>query len=133
MSNKVIARYADGRVIKGRTYDFRPGQNVFHMKQTEPPGNELPLTIQVRDLKLLAFVKELDGDPAARGGGPMKIPSPGGGRKIQVTFKDGEVLVGTTTSYNPGRPGFFIEPGAWNANETRIYVVIDAIHDVRML
>ncbi len=28
------------------------------------------------------------------------------GRKIKVVFKDGEVLAGTTTGYQPGRPAF---------------------------
>jgi hypothetical protein len=32
------------------------------------------------------------------------------GRKIEVTFKDGEVLVGSTLGYDPSRPGFFSFP-----------------------
>jgi hypothetical protein len=32
------------------------------------------------------------------------------GRMIKVVFKDGEVLAGTTTGYQPGRPGFSLCP-----------------------
>jgi hypothetical protein len=31
MRNKVVARYLDGRVIKGTTQDFIPSRSFFHV------------------------------------------------------------------------------------------------------
>jgi hypothetical protein len=32
------------------------------------------------------------------------------GRKVKVSFKDGEVLIGSTMGYDPKREGFFLFP-----------------------
>ena len=29
-ANRVVARFADGRMVKGYTYDFNPGRRSFH-------------------------------------------------------------------------------------------------------
>lgn len=50
-----------------------------------------------------------------------------------MAFKDGEVLVGTTTGYQPGRPGFFLEPADTTSNIERCYVVAAATLDVSFL
>jgi hypothetical protein len=55
------------------------------------------------------------------------------GKKIEVTFKDGEVLVGTTTGYDTQRPGFFLFPADDKTNNTRTFVVTAAVKGVRFL
>lgn len=47
-----------------------------------------------------------------------------------MTFKDGEVLVGTTQGYQPGRPGFFLEPADRASNIERCFVVAAATREV---
>ena len=49
---------------------------------------------------------------------------------MQVTFKDGEVLVGTTQGYQPGRPGFFLLPADPRSNNERCYIVTSATQTV---
>ena len=58
----VVARFLDGRVIKGTTQDFAPLKTRFHLF---PWGDEVakPLDIPTGALKALFFVKSYDGDP----------------------------------------------------------------------
>jgi len=49
------------------------------------------------------------------------------GKKVEVTFIDGEVLVGTTLGYDPKRQGFFIFPADPKSNNIRVYVVSSVI------
>jgi hypothetical protein len=119
--NRVVARYADGRVLKGMTADFFPAKPSFHLTPTgAPPGSE-PVEIQTRDLKAVFFVKDFEGDPDHVD--RLTFDRPPMGRKIKVVFRDGEILVGTTQGYQPGRPGFFVEPADSGANAERCYVV----------
>lgn len=55
------------------------------------------------------------------------------GRKLSVTFKDGETMVGTTQGYQPGRPGFFIIPADSSSNNERCFIVSAATKEIRML
>jgi hypothetical protein len=52
---------------------------------------------------------------------------------VEVTFKDGEVLVGSTLGYDPNRQGFFVFPADPKGNNIRAYVVSSAVVKVRHL
>ena len=55
--NPIVARFQDGRVLKGFTSDFLPAKDHFHISlQDQPPGAK-PLDVRVADLKGLFFVK----------------------------------------------------------------------------
>ena len=129
--NKVVVRYADGRIIKGVTADFFPNKDVFHVADPSAPMGSTPTEVNKAELKALFFVKDYDGDPSYSerkefAGTPV-------GRAIRVVFNDGEVLVGTTTGYQPGRPGFFVEPADPQSNNERAYVVTAATREVGFL
>lgn len=121
--NKVVARFADGRLIKGTTADFSPGKEIFHVSVANAQPGEKPNEIFTKDLKALFFVKDLAGDPSHIKTNEFETSRPPAGRKIKVVFKDGEVLVGTTTGYQPGRPGFFLVPADYDSNNERCYVI----------
>jgi hypothetical protein len=132
--NKVVARYADGRIAKGTTTDFSPARDSFHMHMAATPSEAVSLVqIRMRDLKAVYFVKDFEGDRQRIDRNEFDPSRPPISRPIAVTFKDGEVLVGTTTGYQPNRPGFFIEPADTNSNIERCYVVTAATRGVRFL
>ena len=132
--NKVVARFVDGRVVKGATADFFPGKDLFHVSvATVPPDGAKPVEIHMKDLKALFFVKDFGGDPQRVTRNEFDPSRPPAGRKIKVVFKDGEVLVGTTTGYQPGRPGFFLVPADATANNERCYVVAGATREISFL
>ncbi|MDO8915824.1 MAG: hypothetical protein Q7W16_07070 [Coriobacteriia bacterium] len=130
--NKVVARFADGHMVKGMTADFFPNKDVFHVSIAGVAGME-SIEIRTLDLKALFFVKTFEGDPdyaERKVFDPSRAPA---GRRIRVVFKDGEVLVGTTTGYQPGRVGFFLEPADANSNNERCYVVASSASDIGFL
>lgn len=131
--NKVIVRFADGRIIKGTTADFFPNKELFHVSVDEATAEEKPLEINTKDLKALFFVKEFEGDSQHGEGNEFDSSHPPSGRRIKVVFKDGEILLGTTTGYQPKRPGFFVVPADTDSNNERCYVVAAATQEVSFL
>ena len=55
------------------------------------------------------------------------------GKKVEVTFIDGEVLVGSTLGYDHNRQGFFIFPADPQSNKIRAYVVSSVVKKVRYI
>jgi len=90
-----------------------------------------PVEIQVNELKAVFFVRDFLGN---KGHDERKGLAPGEkvqGRLIEVTFKDGEVLVGSTTGYDPKRPGFFFFPIDPKSNNIKAYILSSAVRGVR--
>jgi hypothetical protein len=131
--NKVVVRLADGRIIKGTTADFFPNKDTFHVSVEAAPDGDKPLEISIQDLKALFFVKDFEGNPEHREGNEFDPKRPPAGRRIKVVFKDGEILLGTTTGYQPKRPGFFVVPADAGSNNERCYVVTAATQEVSFL
>ena len=57
----------------------------------------------------------------------------GCGRRIEVSFQDGEILVGFTLGYSSSAPGFFIFPVDPKSNNSRIFVVNSAVEKINWL
>ncbi|HEY5995735.1 MAG TPA: hypothetical protein VIU29_01875 [Candidatus Deferrimicrobiaceae bacterium] len=127
---KVVVHFVDGRILKGTTADFFPNKTLFHLDQGESGKG---LEVQLQELKAVFWVKDFAGDPSRN---ESKSIDPGQavtGRKAEVTFKDGETLVGTTLGYDPKRPGFFITTTDPQSNNQRLYVVSAAVKGFRFL
>lgn len=125
--NKLVARYRDGRMVKGVTTDFIPAREMFHVA---PEDGSKPLTVRVVDLKAIFFVRDYAGDAEHRSTNEFDESRPVIGRRIRVVFEDGEVLVGTTQGYQPGRSGFFIVPADGTTNAERCFVVSAATREI---
>ena len=129
-TNRVVAHYMDGRVVKGTTQDFFPNRPIFRIL---PVGSGKETEIQCRQLKAVFFVRDLTGDENRKDlkgflDGPGETPK---GKKIAVRFKDGEFLCGYSLSYSPERVGFFLFPSDPGSNNLRIYVMTYAATEVR--
>lgn len=131
--NKVIVRFADGSIIKGTTADFFPNKELFHVSLEDAPDGDKPMEINTQDLKALFFVKDFEGDRKHDEGNEFDPSRPPSGRRIKVVFSDGEILLGTTTGYQPGRPGFFVVPADAESNNERCYVISAATQEVSFL
>ena len=131
--NHVVARYQDGRTVKGLTNDFLPAKSVFHILPEGSSPAAKPVEMVVSELKAVFFVKDLIGNPSHKKVNEFDPAKPPAGRKVRVEFKDGEVLVGTTQGYQPDRPGFFIVPADARSNNERCFVVTAATKQVVML
>jgi hypothetical protein len=120
MKNLVVARYQDGRVMKGVSLDVDPGRPTFHVREGTAPAVEVKLS----DLKALFFVRSLDGDPERHESlvPDAKDPRSRGMALVSLSFDDGEVMLGFTIRYPPNRPYFFVLPVDQKSNNIRILV-----------
>lgn len=128
--NKVVVRFTDGKIVKGTTADFLPTKDIFHVNIAADGAGTKPIEVHVKDLKALFFVKDLVGDAQRVDSNDFDPSHPPVGRKLRVEFKDGEILVGTTAGYQPGRPGFFLVPADQGSNIERCYIVTAATRQV---
>jgi len=131
--SKIVARYRDGRTVKGTTQNFFPNKPVFHVNRHGGTGSGDLIEVKLAELKAIFFVRDFTGNPKHV---ERKKPGPGDrpqGRLMEVTCKDGEVIVGTTTGYDPTRPGFFLFPIDPSANNMRVFLVANAVGTARFL
>jgi hypothetical protein len=61
------------------------------------------------------------------------VKAKGHGRKIEVTFRDGEKIAGTTEWYHPQNPGFSLFPAAPESNNIRVFIVNSNVQQVNFL
>jgi hypothetical protein len=125
---KVVARYADGRLVKGYTFDFGAMQPRFHVF-SQPTASGPSTRVLVRELKAVFFVRDLIGNPARQDS--QKFPSGEVARPhVEVRFRDGEVMLGTADSPASDPQGFFLIPADPESNNLRVYVVAAATRAV---
>ncbi len=124
--NKVVARFRDGRTVKGYMLGFIPDKNVFQVVAPEPDDHRVE-AVSISDLKAIFFVKSFHGDryrvksnefakQALRK--TVKL-------KVKVTFPDAEVLYGTTSRCSK-KQNFFLTPTDTFNNNDMVYVVGDS-------
>ena len=125
VKNKVIARFKNGTLMKGQTTDFFPNKTNLEL----PSGKVVD--IETEQLKALFFVKDFEGDKNRKDSYNDAVP--GGGRKVQIKFKDGESVIGYSQGFSPDRPGFFVIPADMQGNNERIFVITSATEEVTFL
>jgi len=129
-TTRVVARFADGQVLKGTTQDFFPNRPAFHVL---PAGGGPGVEVRCRQLKALFFVKTFEGNSKRKDlpGFIAAPPETAHGKKVAVRFKDGEIICGYSLSYAPDRDGFFLFPSDAGTNNSRIFVIITATAEVK--
>jgi hypothetical protein len=129
IQNRIVARFADGRTLKGTTQDFAPTKEAFHVITSE--GGARPFKVALADLKAVFFVKDLIGNAQYTDSKEFLRALPG--KRLEVTFADGEVIVGATQAYQPDRTGFFLVPADPLSNNDRVFVVTKAVRSVSVI
>ena len=129
---KVVVRYSCGRLIKGFTQDFFPNKKLFHLTVVDHPSGK-PIEVSIEDLKAIFMVGDFGGRPLYQERKKYIEGEKPSGRKVEVTFIDGEVLVGSNLGYDLKRQGFFIFPADPKSNNIRVYVVSSFVEKVRYL
>lgn len=129
--NKLVVRFLDGRLLKGFSQDFHISRAHFHVAPSHDAAGGKPVLVAVAELKAVFFVRDFSGN--AEYVGQDSPEEPRGGRRIEVTFTDNEVLVGTTLNYRPGGQNFFITPLDPGGNNIRVLVPGGSVRSVRYL
>ena len=105
---------------------------VFQLAATDGPEAHV-VEVWAPDLKAVFFVKDLAGNPRRVDSNVFDPDQLVVGRKVRVLFQDGELLVGSTDSFDPARKGFFFVPADANSNIERCYVVVAATREIAFL
>ena len=120
----VVARYVDGRVLKGRTGDFSSERPTFTLAPVGDGQAADAVEVRLSDLKAVFFVKDFDGDADYTEW--KQFVEPRLGLKVALKFTDGEVMVGArlplTTTH-----GFFLFPADHGSNNEKVFVVNTAV------
>ncbi len=129
--NRIVVRYVDGPLLRGYSNDFHPERAHLHLCPALHCAAADRLLVPLSRLKAVFFVKNLEGNKE-RVDDQTFDESPRG-RKVRVTFRDGEVIVGSTLNYKPNAGGFFLRPANSQGNNTRIYIMTAAIRHMRFI
>ena len=122
----VVARYADGRVLKGHCRGFVAERGYLSIAPAPDAPQAAITTVLLRHLKAVFFVHDLAGAP------PDVEPTPAArGRDIIITFMDGEVMSGTTLNYAVDGAGFYLSPHDQRGNNLRIFVINESVRHVQ--
>ncbi len=125
-----MARYADGRIIKGHTCDFAPDGPRFHLVPAARGLSPKAIAVALKELKALFFVRDFAGNPLYSERKEFGQDARRLGRPVEVVFGDGEVLRGYTMGYDSRRAGFFLFPADPQSNNLRVFAVSSAVRQV---
>ena len=89
------------------------------------------MLVPVSQLKAVFFVRDFEGDSSYRE--RKSFDGAVQGRRIEVTFLDDEVMIGSTLSYRPQGSGFFLMPADGSADNLRVFIGPSAVRHVRYL
>lgn len=128
--SKVVARYANNKVVKGYTYNFSALRPSFHIESISADDQYGIVKVALRDLKAVFFVKDFEGNSSYNERKSFEAGQEVNDRRIEVSFKDGEVLVGSTASYDPNKQGFFLRPADPQSNNLKIFIISSAVKAV---
>ena len=126
---RVVARFRGGQVVRGYTNDFHPTKTHLHLTPEDKPGEMMFMDLS--QLKAVFFVRDFEGDPSRVE--RHEFEAAGHGRRVEVTFEDGEVLRGTTLAYRGEGAGFFVQPADAGSNNMRVFVSPGATLHVKFL
>jgi hypothetical protein len=129
--NKVVVGFLYGGRIKGYVYDFSSLEESFNVLPRKDPLQGQGIKVAMKDLKAVFFVWEFTGNPQFHDS--LHAGTPMGGRTIEVTFTDGEKIVGRAEGYSSQRIGFFMFPTDPKGNYIRIFVVTRNTRQVRLI
>lgn len=127
----VVARFRDGRMVKGTFLAFSPVEGTTRVVRAEDGEEE---TIDLEALKALFFVKSYTGRPWYDEKKDFEIAREFGRRAI-VRFDDGEELWGYVLAAevsDPSRRGFFLFPVDPESNNLKLYAIRSAVAEVRL-
>jgi hypothetical protein len=132
-SGKIVARFVDGRIKKGYTWDFSPNKPTLHIIKGHDRKSAGREKVKLAELKAVFFVKTFTGNPNYVERKQFVEGDNPGGEKAEVTFEDGETLQGSVLRYKMQETGFFFFPADQNSNNLTLFVVNAAVKKFRYL
>ena len=129
--NKAVVAFLDGRRLKGYIYNFSAQKDRFRLFLEQDTLQREGTDVEMKDLKAIFFARDFVGNSEYTES--QTLTTQNGGRKAEVTFRDGEKLVGTTDAYNPKKIGFFLVPADPRSNNLRVFVISKNATQIRLI
>lgn len=131
--NKAVVAFLDGRRMKGYIYSFSAQKDHFLVFSEPDTAESQGTEVQMKDLKAIFFARDFVGN-SEYSKSPQLNPQKQG-RKAEVTFHDGEKLVGTADADadHPQRIGFFLVPTDPRSNNVRVFVIAKNATQIRWI
>jgi hypothetical protein len=130
---KVVVKYLNGKIMKGFMQNFSPNKESFHLIPADRSSGG-SVEVLVKHLKAIFVVRDFIGNPQYDERKKYAEGEKPSGLKLEVTFADGEVIVGSSPlGYDSKKQGNFIVPADPNSNNIRVFVVSSAVKSVRQL
>jgi hypothetical protein len=121
----------DGQRLKGYIFNFSAVRAQFRLFPEEMSPHAAGKEVKLEIVKAVFFVKDFEGH--AEHHDQYELKAGAHGRKLEVTFQDGETIAGTTEAYHAEHAGFFIVPADPGSNNSRIFVVNTSVREVKAL
>jgi hypothetical protein len=128
---RVVVRFVDGKLLRGYSNNFHPDAAHLHLSPDVNCAAGERLFVPIARLKAVFFVRDLAGN-AEHVDSNVFDHTPRA-RKVEVTFRDDEVMAGSTLNYKPHGQGFYLMPASSRGNNLRVYVVLAAVRHLRFL
>jgi hypothetical protein len=128
---RIVVRYLDGKLLRGYSNNFHPDAAHLHLCPDISCTADERLFVPIARLKAVFFVRDLAGN-AEHVDSNVFDHTPRA-RKVEVTFRDGEVMTGSTLNYKPDGQGFYLSPANSSGNNLRVFVVLAAVRHLRFL
>jgi len=119
----VAVRFRDKTLLKGRTVDFRPNREFFHLKEE---GAAAAARVPMEDLKGVFFLKTPGRSPDCADRRSFEERA-GIEKKVWIQFSDGESLAGWSNSFGSQKKGFYVFPADPDSNLEKAYVFRSAV------
>lgn len=127
MTGKMVIRFKDKTLIKGKPLDFSPKKMIFNFRLL---SGEV-VKVDVEKLKAVFMVKTFEGNKGYNY--TYKDFLPWGGNKVKVEFFDGEVIVGYVSHHINDERGFLMTPADLRGNNEQVFIVTSATRDITYL
>ncbi len=97
----MVVKYINGTVTKGFTQNFSPKRDWFYLTPVDKFSGGT-IQVLVRNLKAIFIVRDFNGNPKYDERKKYVEGESPPGVKLEVTFTDGEVMVGSASlGYDP--------------------------------
>lgn len=121
MFRKVVVHFTNGALIRGFAGEYAALDDRLHLASYTEPG--MHVTVDLRDVKAVYFVKDFFGDPAHQEKNGFEKTPLGKSGLMLVEFKDGEKLWGyPDLPASRGEIGFVMRPADMSGNNESVFV-----------
>ena len=129
--NKAVVAFLDGRRMKGYIHSFSAQEDHFRLFLEQDTAPREGTEVQMKDLKAIFFARDFVGNSGYCESQELNPQSQS--RKAEVTFRDGEKLVGTSHAYNRQGIGFFLVPADPRSNNLHVFVIAKNTVQIRWI